>query len=141
MVRENFYTFFLPATIPNRSKAINAVVAGVISGALLTLVLGVPGVVWFIRDGGTSQTTVTLLTATAILAIVTVGTWKRIVSASILGLVSGVLMVAWNLWHHQTAAAILLAIPFVGGFWTATRGILALKVLGSTGSHSNSQPP
>jgi hypothetical protein len=141
MVRENFYTFFLPATIPNRSKAINAVVAGVISGALLTLVLGVPGVVLFIRDGATSQTTVILLTATAILAIVTVGTWKRIVSASILGLVSGILMVAWNLWHHQPAAAILLAIPLVGGFWTATRGILALKVLGSTGSHSNFQPP
>jgi len=74
MRQENFYTFFLPAAISDRSAAINAVVAGVIAGALMTLVLGVPGVVWLLRDGGKSQTTVALCEATVILAIVTIGT-------------------------------------------------------------------
>lgn len=55
-MKQDFYTFFLPATIPNRRAAINAVSAGVIAGSLPTLVMGVAGVAGLLRSGGKSQT-------------------------------------------------------------------------------------
>jgi lysylphosphatidylglycerol synthetase-like protein (DUF2156 family) len=133
-MKQDFYTFFLPATIPNRRAAISAVSAGVIAGSLLTLVMGVAGVAGLLRGGGKSQTTVVVLAAAVLLLIATVGTWKRILSAPVIGLLVGIGVVGWALWHRELAVAILLVVPFVGGFWTAARGIVTLKRMNALGN-------
>jgi len=138
MRREGFYAFFFPATIPDRGSAARAVVAGVIASGMLAIVLGIPGLVWLLRSRGNSQLGVTLTAASLILVAVTIGTWKEVLSAPIIGILFGLYVIVWSLSHHQIAAAILLAVPLVGGFWTATRGILALRRLPGSSNRSRS---
>lgn len=66
--------------------------------------------------------------ATIVLILVTVGTWKRIVVAPLVGLVVASVAIAWVI-SHGKIAVIVLIVPLMGGFWTATRGIAALKRL------------
>ncbi len=60
--------------------------------------------------------------------IVTIGTWKRIIAAPALGLFVAVAAMIWAMTQGH-GIAIFLAVPVIGGFWTAMRGIVVLKHL------------
>jgi hypothetical protein len=126
-MKEGFYGFFLPAVISDRRSAISAIAAGAIAGSLLTLVTGVAAVYSLSQSSGRSEATVLLVSAALVAVIVTIG--KRILSAAILGLVEGAALLAWAAMRGQLTAAIVLAVPLVGGLLTASRGIVILKRL------------
>src|SRR5260370_38898035 len=125
MAKQDFYEFFLPSTIPDRKSAARAVAAGSVAGFIMFAVFAVITVILFVRQGSTSMLVVTSI-ATVAMILVTVGTWKRIVAAPLVGLVIVSVAIAWEI-SHGKIAAIVLIVPFMGGFWTATRGIAALK--------------
>ena len=69
-----------------------------------------------------------------VLAILTFGIWKHVLTAAVLGLLVGAATIGWTIWRGEMVAAVILAVPFVGGFVTAARGILALKRMSKRGS-------
>ena len=127
-MKQDPYDFFLPLAIADKKAAINAIVAGTIAAALLTISSGLVAAVWFVRgvDSPAIDRDI-LLAATVIFAVVTVGTWKRVLSAAIVGMVMGVILITWLAKSGQIVAAVILAVPSIGGFMTAARGILTLK--------------
>jgi cell division protein FtsW (lipid II flippase) len=127
MAKQDFYEFFVPSTIPDRKSAARAVAAGSFAGFIMFCVFAVISVILFVRQGNTSTSVVTS-TATIVMILVTAGTWKRIVVAPLVGLVVASVAIAWEI-SQGKIAAILLIVPLMGGFWTATRGIAALKLL------------
>lgn len=126
-MRESFYSFFLPRSIADRNAAISGIVAGVIAGFLLTLVTGIASVVGYLRASGGTELTAGPGAIAVIMAIVTFGVWKHILSAAVLGMVVGIALIVWAIRHGQVVEALLLATPVVGGFWTAARGMITLK--------------
>jgi hypothetical protein len=126
-MKENFYTFFWPGAISDRRSAIHAIVAGVIAGSLLTGVVGLAGLLYFVRGGASSQVADVLFVTTLVLAVVTIGIWKHILSAALLGVVFGLAFMSWLVRDGELAIATVLFVPFVGGFVTAARGVWALK--------------
>jgi len=68
-----------------------------------------------------------LLAGTVILGVVTIGIWKRILSAAVIGLLVGMGLMVWTVLRGEVVTALLLTIPVVGGFLTAVRGIAVLK--------------
>ena len=67
------------------------------------------------------------LSASAILVAITVGIWKRVLLASVVGLVISVIVLVWQLRNERIAAALVLAVPLLGGFSASIRGIVALR--------------
>ena len=126
-MKDDFYAFFWPQAVSDRRGAINAIAAGVVAGSLLTGALGCACAVCALRGVASSQTVDILLLTTIALAFVTVGIWKHVLSAAVSGLLIGVAFMTWLIRHEQIAAAIVLVVPFVGGFLTATRGVLVLR--------------
>jgi hypothetical protein len=122
MAKQDFYEFFLPSTIPDRKSAARAVAARSVAGFIMFAVISV---ILFVRQGSTSMLVVTSIASIAMI-LVTVGTWQRIVAAPLFGLVIVSVTIAWEI-SHGKIAAIVLIVPLMGGFWTATRGIAALK--------------
>lgn len=137
MPRQSLSDIFLPSEISDRKAATAAVAAGSISGALLTLFRAITTAMLFLRRGVNPGNWL-CFAATAFLAMVTVGTWKRVLIAPILGMPFGGALVVWGV-THGTGAAVILVLPFVGGFWTAVRGIATLKRL-RTDTHVNRSP-
>ena len=127
MANKDFYEFFLPSTIPDRKSAARAVAAGFFAGCIMLCVFAVISVSLFVRHESTSMWSVAS-TATIVMIVVTVGTWKRILVAPLVGLAVASLAIAWEI-SRGKIAAIVLIIPLMGGFWTAARGIAALKQL------------
>jgi TctA family transporter len=130
-MKQDFFEFFLPTTILDRGAAARAVAAGSIAGGLLAITSGISTVILLFKEESEHQRIIWFLGATIVFAAVTVGTWKRMLSASLLGLLLSVVLVGWELQHRQIAIAIILATPLVGGFLAAVRGIVAFKNLGS----------
>ena len=60
-------------------------------------------------------------------------TSKRIVVAPLVGLAVASVAIAWEI-SQGKIAAIVLIVPLMGGFWTAARGIAALKQLRRQGA-------
>jgi len=118
-MKQSLYAFFLPSSIPNRKAAASAVAAGAVAGALLTVVMGVACVL--------GRASAPLLAGTVILGVVTIGIWKRILSAAVIGLLVGMGLMVWTVLRGEVVTALLLTIPVVGGFLTAVRGIAVLK--------------
>jgi hypothetical protein len=91
--------------------------------------------------GSKARMTWTLLAVTVLLVIATVATWKRVLFGPVMGIAIALAVVIWQVLIGQTAVAVILAVPLVGGSWTAARGIVALKRLGGLnpliGSHSD----
>jgi hypothetical protein len=112
-MKQDFYAFFLPTRIIDRSAAARAVAAGAVAGFLLAITSGLAAVILLYKDANVTA--------------ITVGTWRRILSAALLGLVLSVIVVTWELQRGQIAFAIVLGTPLVGGFLAAVRGIVALK--------------
>ena len=83
---QDFFAFFLPGPITTKRVAVRAIVAGAIAGSLLTLTFGVAAIVVLLRSGGRSQHTADILATTLVLHVLTVGTWKRVISAPIVGI-------------------------------------------------------
>ncbi len=127
MTSKDFYDFFLPSAIPDRKSAARAVAAGSFAGILLFSVFAVCSLLLFVRKGSTPMAEQTAIAAFAMI-IVTVGTWKRIVVAPILGLLVASESIAWAI-SRREISAVLLIVPLMGGFWTATRGIATLRKL------------
>jgi hypothetical protein len=127
MANKDFYEFFLPSTIPDRKSAARAVAAGFFAGFIMLCAFAVISVSLFVRHGSTSMSAVTS-TATIVMILVTVGTWKRILVAPLVGLAVASMAIAWEL-SQGKIPAIVLIVPLIGGFWTAARGIAALKQL------------
>jgi cell division protein FtsW (lipid II flippase) len=127
MAMRDFYEFFLPSTIPDRKSAARAVAAGSIAGFIMFAVFAMISVILFVRQESTSTSALTII-ATIVMILVTVGTWKHFVVAPLVGLVVASVTIAWEIFHG-TIAAIVLVVPLMGGFWTATRGIAALNQL------------
>ena len=125
MAKQDFYEFFLPSTIPDRKSAARAVAAGAAAGFMMFAFFAVISVILVVRQGSTSMLLVTSI-ATIAMIIVTVGTWKRIVAAPLVGLAIASVAIAWEI-SQGKIVAIVLIVPLMGGFWTATRGIAALK--------------
>jgi len=132
MAKQNFYEFFLPSTIPDRKSAARAVAAGSIAGFIMFSVFAVISVILFVRQGSTSMAVIASI-ATIVMILVTVGTWKRMVVAPLAGLAVATVAIAWEI-SQGKIAAIVLIVPLMGGFWTATRGIAALKQLRRQGT-------
>lgn len=127
--RNDFYHFFLHRARDHRS-AVSAVVAGSIAGGLLSVVLLVGVVVREAVDGWHSSQTALFLVGAVCAACATIATWKRLLVGPVLGLSIGVSLLGWAAVNrHDAAIAVILAIPFVGGFVTAARGILILNRL------------
>jgi hypothetical protein len=126
-MKQDFYAFFLPTRIIDRSAAARAVAAGAVAGFLLAITSGLAAVILLYKDANDHQRAFWLLGATALVTAITVGTWRRILSAALLGLVLSVIVVTWELQRGQIAFAIVLGTPLVGGFLAAVRGIVALK--------------
>jgi hypothetical protein len=122
---QKFTAFFLPSTIPDRKAAAGAVAAGAFVAMLLVLLSGATAVILLIRDGRTPTAWLCSLTA-LVMTLVTIGTWKRIWLAPLIGLLVGVAIVTWQLVIGKIAAIVLI-VPIVGGFWTAMRGIAFFK--------------
>jgi uncharacterized protein (DUF2062 family) len=127
MANKDFYEFFLPSTIPDRKSAARAVAAGFFAGFIMLCVFAVISASLFARHESTSMSAVTS-TATIVMVLVTVGTWKRILMAPLVGLVVALGTISWEL-SQGKISAIVLIVPLIGGFWTAARGIAALKQL------------
>jgi hypothetical protein len=122
---QKFTDFFLPSAIPDRKAAAGAVAAGFLVGLLLALLSGVAAAILLIRDGRTPTALICDFT-TFVMVLVTVGTWKRIWLAPLIGLIVGIAIVTWQLALGKIAAIVLI-VPMVGGFWTAMRGITFFK--------------
>jgi hypothetical protein len=122
---QKFTDFFLPSAIPDRKAAAGAVAAGFLVGLFLALLSGVAAVILLIRDGRTPTALICAFT-TFVMVLVTVGTWKRIWLAPLIGLTVGIAIVTWQLALGKIAAIVLI-VPTVGGFWTAMRGIAFFK--------------
>jgi hypothetical protein len=122
---QKFTDFFLPTEIPNRKAAAGAVAAGVFVAVLLLRLSGAMAVILLIRDGKTPTALVCSGTA-LVMALVTIGTWKRIWLVPLIGLLVGVAIVIWQLVLGKMAAIVLI-VPIVGGFWTAIRDIAFFK--------------
>jgi cell division protein FtsW (lipid II flippase) len=127
MANKDFYEFFLPSTIPDRKSAARAVAAGFFAGFIMFCVFAVISVSLIARHESTSTSAVTS-TATIVMILVTVGTWKRFLVAPVVGLIVALMAIVWEL-SQGKVAAIVLIVPLIGGFWTAARGIAALKQL------------
>jgi hypothetical protein len=127
MANKDFYEFFLPSTIPDRKSAARAVAAGFFSGLIMLCVFAVISVSLIARHQSTSTSAVTS-TATIVMMLVTVGTWKRFLVAPVVGVIVALVAILWEL-SQGKVAAIVLIVPLIGGFWTAARGIAALKQL------------
>jgi hypothetical protein len=127
MANKDFYGFFLPSTIPDRKSAARAVAAGFFAGFIMLCVFAVISVSLFVRHESTLLSAVTS-TATIVMILVTVGTWQRILAAPLVGLFVASVAIAWEI-SQGKIAAIVLVVPLIGGFWTAARGIAALKQL------------
>jgi hypothetical protein len=126
--RRDFLGFFLPSTIPDRSAANKAIVAGTVAGLLLTAVFGVAAVGMLINTGVGSRT-LAFSAIALVSSIATLGVWKLYSSATIIGLATAIGFLWWAAIVNHSSVALLVAVPFVGGFWTAFRGTLALKRL------------
>lgn len=113
----------------DRSKAINAIVAGVIAGLLLTMLTGVTGLILLAESGFQQDRTLVLLAGALMFLSVTIGIWKHVLAAAIIGLCGAIGFIVWAVANHELVAAAIVFIPFVGGFWNAARGILALRRL------------
>jgi len=127
MAKQDFYEFFLPSVIPDRKAAAGAVAAGSIAGFLLIFLFGVTSTILLVREGRTSTSLLSSI-VTIVMIIVTIGTWKRIIAAPALGLFVAVAAMIWAMTQGH-GIAIFLAVPVIGGFWTAMRGIVVLKHL------------
>lgn len=128
-MKQNFFEFFLPTTISDRRAAARAVAAGSFVSLILAASAGVATAVLLFKDGISSQKFLFCLGATSILIGVTVGTWKRLLLAAVVGLLVSVMILVWQIRSGAIATAVVLAIPLIGGFCTAIRGIIALKNL------------
>jgi hypothetical protein len=120
-MKQDYYGFFLPSTIRDRRAAISAIVAGVVANGLLTVLMGFACVVWILREGSKARMTWTLLAVTVLLVIATVATWKRVLFGPVMGIAIALAVVIWQVLIGQTAVAVILAVPLVGGSWTAAR--------------------
>jgi hypothetical protein len=89
---QKFTDFFLPTAIPNRKAAAGAVAEGVFVAVLLLRLSGAMAVILLISDGKTPIALVCSGTA-LVMALVTIGTWKRIRLAPLIGLLVGVAMI------------------------------------------------
>jgi hypothetical protein len=117
MANKDVYECFLPSTIPDRKSAARAIAAGFFAGFIMLCVVAVISVSLFVRHESTFLSAVTS-TATIVMILVTVGTWKRILAAPLVGLVVASVVIAWQL-SQGKIAAIVLIVPLIGGFWTA----------------------
>lgn len=134
-MKQGFFEFFLPTTIPDRRTAARAIAAGSIAGFLLAIMTGISTVILSLKGESSNETVLLFLGATLVLVAVTIGTWKRVLLASLLGLLISVSIVVWQIQRGHIAIGIVLAAPLVGGFFASARGIIVLKNL------SRSDPP
>jgi hypothetical protein len=126
--RDEFYTFFCHWAT-DRSTAVGAIVAGCIAGLLLTLTFMVGTVASALQTGWTSHAIPTELALTCVTGLVTLGTWKRILAAPIIGALIGIGIERWLMGRHELAMAVIAFVPFVCGFFTAARGVFVLRKL------------
>jgi hypothetical protein len=126
MAKQDFYEFFLPSRITDRKSAARAVAAGFFAGFIMSCVFGAVALILLVRDGGT-RAAIAASVATIVMVLVTAGTWKRFLAAPVIGLVVTAVTIAWEIYQGGKVAAIVLIVPLMGGFFTAARGIAALK--------------
>jgi hypothetical protein len=137
-MRSDFNRFVLPIAVTNRKAAVNAIAAGVLMGSLLALLSGVAAAIVGLRHGDIKTTA--LCSATAlVMALVTIGTWKRVWLAPLIGLFVGVAIIAWQLALGKIVAIVLI-VPIVGAFWTAMRGIAFFSALEKPRSTGTAEP-
>jgi TctA family transporter len=127
MAKQSLHEFFLPSTIPDRKSAARAVAAGFIAAFLLTFSFAAVSLILFVRQGSTSMA-LSALIGTIVMILVTVGTWKRCIAAPLIGLIFASGAISWEIFRGKMIAIVLI-VPLVGGFYTATRGIAVLKEL------------
>ena len=94
----------------------------------MTAVFGVAAVGMLINTGVGSRT-LAFSAIALVSSIATLGVWKLYSSAAIIGLATAIGFLWWAAIVNHSSVALLVAVPFVGGFWTAFRGTLALKRL------------
>ena len=135
MINRDFISFLFPASVPDRRAAVGAIAAGFFISFILAACCVVSTAIVRLREGASSPRVTLLLGASVILVAITVGIWKRILLASVVGLIVSVIVLVWQLRNERIAAALVLAIPLLGGFSASIRGIIALQKL------ERSEPP
>jgi hypothetical protein len=126
-MKQDFFEFFLPGSILDRQSAARAIAAGSVAGVLLMTTASVSALFLLFKDESHHERALWLLSAAIALSVVTIGTWKRVIAAPLIGQLFGLIAVAWLLGRREIVEAVILAIPCIGGFWSAVRGILFLK--------------
>lgn len=130
-MKANFYSFFFPSPSLNRNEAIRSIVAGSIAGGFLVLISAIRTAYWLQLEGWYSEHVGLGLSALVIASSITVLTWNRIVIGPILGILATVVLCVWMILRGDIVALGLLAPLFVGGFWSASRGISFLRMNGT----------
>ncbi len=124
--RDEFYDFFCHWA-KDHSTAVGAIVAGSIAGLLLTLTFLAGTMVGVLQTGWTSNETLTRFALTSVMGLVTLGTWKRILAAPIIGALIAIGVERWLIARYEVAMAVIAFVPFVCGFFTAARGVVVLR--------------
>lgn len=126
--RTEFYKFFC-RWAKDRDAASEAVAAGLVAAALLTITMLAGCVLSLVRGGWAHSLAPTLCGVSVCSALVFYGTLKRVTSAPIVGSLIGLGITGWLLMHREVAIAAVIFVPFVCGFLTAARGLQFLNGL------------
>jgi hypothetical protein len=75
-----------------------------------------------------------LVTSTVFFGLVTIGTWKRVLGAPLIGAAAGIVVARWLFTRTDVVSALFMTVFMVGGFIAAARGIYTLRLIGKEGS-------
>jgi hypothetical protein len=122
----DFYRFFCHWST-NRSSAVASIVAGSVAGGLLTLMFLIGGFAYALRSDWTRPESQLQFTLGLVTGLITIGTWKRVLSAPLIGVVIAIGVEYWLIERRDIAIAVFAFFPFVCGFVTAARGVYVLN--------------
>jgi len=126
-MKRDFVSFLFPVSVPDRRAAVGAIAAGFFISFILATCSVVSVAIVLLREGISSPRIPWFFGASLILVAVTLGIWKRILLASVAGLIFSVIVLVWLLRNERIAAALVFALPLLGAFSASIRGIVVLR--------------
>ena len=123
-----FYRFFCRWSVDGRAAPIS-VVAGSISGAILTIIFAVSAIISYTSSKSLFANQVVPLAIASCSAIATYAAWNRIASGAVINAIIGLTLIAWLCSHGDIAMAVVIFVPAVCGPLTGARGAYVLTKL------------
>lgn len=104
-------------------------VAGAVSGGILTLTAACAAILSFIFLANPFLTLLIVSTTALFTAICTYAIWHRVVSGAAINMLIGLALTVWLCVRGEVAIAIVIFVPAICGPVSAARGIYVLKKL------------